>query len=133
VIKKIHHVAIAVNNLEDALRFYRDTLGLSVHKIAIQEDQGVKAALVIIGDAEIELLEPLSPDTPVGKFLERRGEGLHHVTFQTDNVDKELTDLKAKGVEFIDQQPRQGLAGRICFIHPRSTKGVLVELAQPPE
>jgi methylmalonyl-CoA epimerase len=133
VIQKIHHVAIAVKSLDEALRFYRDTLGLSVHKQATQEDQGVKAALLTIGEAEIELLEPLGPDTPVGRFLERRGEGLHHITFQTDDVDKELADLKAKGVEFIDQEPRQGLAGRICFLHPRSTKGVLVELAQPPE
>ena len=133
MIQKIHHVAIAVKDLEEALRFYRDTLGLSVHKVATQEDQGVKAALVTIGEAEIELLEPLGPETPVGRFLERRGEGLHHITFQTDNVDRELEELKAKGVEFIDQQPRQGLAGRICFVHPRSTKGVLLELAQPQE
>ena len=133
MIQKIHHLSIAVKSLDEALRFYRDTLGLSVHKQAIQEDQGVRAALLTIGQNEIELLEPLGPDTPVGRFLERRGEGLHHMTFQTDDVDKELADLKAKGVEFIDQEPRQGLAGRICFLHPRSTKGVLVELAQPPE
>jgi methylmalonyl-CoA/ethylmalonyl-CoA epimerase len=133
MIQKIHHVAIAVRSLEDALRFYRDMLGLPVHKQAIQADQGVKAAVLTIGGSEIELLEPLGPDTPVGRFLERRGEGIHHICLQTDDIDKDLADLKAKGVEFIDQEPRQGLVGRICFLHPRSTKGVLVELAQPPE
>jgi len=133
VIQRIHHLAIAVKDLEEALRFYRDTLGLPVHKQAIQKDQGVKAAVLTIGESEIELLEPLGPDTPVGRFLERRGEGIHHICLQTDDIDKELADLKAKGVELIDQEPRQGLVGRICFLHPRSTKGVLVELAQPLE
>jgi methylmalonyl-CoA/ethylmalonyl-CoA epimerase len=133
VIQKIHHLAIAVKDLEEALRFYRDTLGLPVHEQAVREDQGVKAALLTIGESEIELLEPLGPDTPVGRFLERRGEGIHHICLQTDDIDKELADLKAKGVELIDQEPRQGLVGRICFLHPRATNGVLVELAQPPE
>jgi len=133
VIQKIHHLAIAVKDLEEALRFYRDTLGLPVHEQAVREDQGVKAALLTIGESEIELLEPLGPDTPVGRFLERRGEGIHHICLQTDDIDKELAELKAKGVELSDQEPRQGLVGRICFLHPRSTKGVLVELAQPPE
>jgi methylmalonyl-CoA epimerase len=133
VIQKIHHLAIAVKDLEDALRFYRDTLGLPVDEQAIREDQGVKAALLTIGESEIELLEALGPDTPVGRFLERRGEGIHHICLQTDDIDKELADLRAKGVELIDQEPRPGLVGRICFLHPRSTKGVLVELAQPPE
>jgi len=133
VIQRIHHLAIAVRSLEEALRFYRDTLGLPVHEQAVREDQGVKAALLTIGESEIELLEPLGPDTPVGRFLERRGEGIHHICLQTDDIDKELAELKAKGVELIDQEPRQGLAGRICFLHPRSTKGVLVELAQPSE
>jgi len=133
VIQKIHHVAIAVKDLDEALRFYRDTLGLSVHEQATLDDQGVKAALLTIGQGEIELLEPLGPDTPVGRFLERRGEGLHHICLQTDDIDKELASLKVQGVEFIDQEPRQGLVGRICFLHPRSTNGVLVELAQPPD
>ena len=133
MIHKIHHLAIAVKDLEEALRFYRDTLGLPVHEQAVREDQGVKAALLTIGESEIELLEPLGPDTPVGRFLERRGEGILHMCLHTDDFDKELADLKANGVELIDQEPRQGLVGRICFLHPRSTKGVLVELAQPPE
>jgi len=133
VIEKIHHVGVAVRNLEEALRFYRDVLGLPVHKQATVEEQGVKAALLTIGQSEIELLEPLGPETAVGRFLERRGEGLHHLCFQTDDIDAELADLKAKGVELVDQQPRLGLAGRICFLHPRASRGVLVELAQPVE
>ena len=131
MIQKIHHIGIAVKSLDEALRFYSETLGLVVHKQATVEQQGVKAALLTIGQSEIELLEPLGPETPVGRFLERRGEGLHHLCFQTDGIDQELSGLKAKGVELIDQEPRVGLAGRICFLHPRAMKGVLVELAEP--
>jgi len=133
MIEKVHHVGIAVRDLEAALRFYRDVLGLPVHKQAVVEEQGVKAALLTIGGGEIELLEPTGPDTPVGRFIARRGEGLHHVCFQTDDVARELEGLKAKGVELVDQQPRRGLAGLICFLHPRAHHGVLVELAQPVE
>jgi len=131
MIQKIHHVGIAVKSLEEALRFYSETLGLTVHKQATVEQQGVKAVLITIGESEIELLEPLGPETPVGRFLERRGEGVHHVCLQTDGIDQELAGLKAKGVELIDHQPRIGLAGRIAFVHPRATNGVLVELAEP--
>jgi len=131
MIQKIHHIGIAVKSLDEALRFYGETLGLTVHKQAIVEQQGVKAALLTIGESEIELLEPLGPETPIGRFLERRGEGLHHLCFQTDGIDGELAGLKAKGIELIDQEPRIGLAGRICFLHPRAMKGVLVELAEP--
>ncbi len=133
MIQKVHHVGIAVRDLEAALHFYRDLLGLPVHKQAVVEEQGVKAALLTIGQSEIELLEPTGPDTPVGRFIARRGEGLHHICFQTDDVARELEGLKAKGVELVDQQPRRGLAGLICFLHPRAHHGVLVELAQPTE
>jgi len=131
MIEKIHHIGIAVHSLDDALTFYRETLGLHVHASAEIADQGVKAALLTIGRSEIELLQPLSPDSPVGKFLERKGEGLHHICFQTPNVDAELDALKQKGVELVDQKPRRGLAGMICFLNPKASKGVLVELATP--
>ena len=131
MIEKIHHIGIAVHSLDEALKFYRDTLELHVHAEAQIEDQGVKAALLTIGQSEIELLQPLSADSPVGKFLERKGEGLHHICFQTPNVDAELAELKQKGVELVDQQPRRGIAGMICFLHPKASKGVLVELATP--
>jgi len=133
MIEKIHHVGIAVHNLDEALKFYRDTLGLRVHASATVEDQGVKAALLTIGQSEIELLEPLSPESAVGRFLQRKGEGLHHICFQTPDVDSELEGLKQKGVELVDQEPRKGLAGMICFLHPRASRGVLTELATPIE
>ncbi len=131
MIEKIHHVGIAVHSLDEALKFYRDTLGLHVHVSAEVQDQGVKAALLTIGRSEIELLEPLSAESAVGRFLERKGEGLHHICFQTPDVDAELEGLKRKGVELVDQKPRRGLAGMICFLHPKASSGVLVELATP--
>ena len=131
MIEKIHHVGIAVHSLDDALKFYRDTLGLHVHAQDTIEDQGVRAALLTIGQSEIELLEPTRPDAGVARFLERKGEGLHHICFQTEDVDGDLEALKAKGVELVDQKSRPGLAGMICFLHPKASRGVLVELATP--
>ena len=131
MLRKIHHVGIVVRNLEDAYTFYRDTLGLHVHKEAVVHDQGVKAALLTIGNSEIELLEPINESGGVAKFLERRGEGLHHICFETDDVGAELAATRAKGIEVIDRAPRKGLAGMICFLHPKANHGVLVEYAQP--
>lgn len=131
MIKKIHHIGIVVRDIEDAFKFYRDTLGLPVHKMDTVVDQDVKAALLTLGHSEIELLEPLSTTSGIGRFLERRGEGMHHLCFETDDVAAELERVKAQGVEVIDQAPRKGLAGMICFLHPRATHGVLVEFAQP--
>ncbi len=131
MLKKIHHVGIVVRDIEAAYAFYRDTLGLPVHKQDILPDQGVKAALLTIGTSEIELLEPIDTQSGVARFLERKGEGLHHVCFETDDVTQELEDAKAKGITVIDQHPRPGLAGMICFLHPKSNHGVLVEYAQP--
>jgi methylmalonyl-CoA/ethylmalonyl-CoA epimerase len=133
MLRKIHHVGIVVRNLEEAYAFYRDTLGLPVHKTAVVEDQGVKAALLTIGNSEIELLEPINLNGGIAKFLERRGEGLHHICFETDDVAAELAATKAKGIDLIDQTPRKGLAGMICFLHPRANHGVLVEYAQPTD
>jgi len=131
MLRKIHHVGIVVRNLDDAYKFYRDTLGLHVHKEAVVEDQGVRAALLTIGNSEIELLEPINQSGGVAKFLERRGEGLHHICYETNDVKAELTAAKAKGIELIDHVPRKGLAGMICFLHPRANCGVLTEYAQP--
>jgi methylmalonyl-CoA epimerase len=133
MIDKIHHVGIAVHSVDEALKFYRDVLGLHVHAMDNVEDQGVRAALLTIGESEIELLEPTSPEANMAKFLERRGEGLHHICFQTADVDGDLETLKAKGVELVDQKSRGGLAGMICFLHPKASRGVLVELATPME
>ena len=131
MLDKIHHVGIVVRSLEEAYGFYRDVLGLHVHKTAEVKDQGVRAALLTCGHSEIELLEPIDPSGTVARFLERRGEGLHHVCFQSDDVEGDLAAARAKGMPLIDEKPRLGLAGRICFLHPKATAGVLVEYAQP--
>jgi methylmalonyl-CoA/ethylmalonyl-CoA epimerase len=131
MLKKIHHVGVVVPNLDQAMVLWRDVLGLHLTKSAVIQDQGVRAALLLAGESEIELLEPLNPDNGVGKFLARRGGGLHHVCFETDDVTRELDGARAKGIQLIDQKPRPGLAGMICFLHPKATRGVLVEYAQP--
>lgn len=131
MLKKIHHIGIVVRSLDEAYAFYRDTLGLPVHKEATVEDQGVRAALLTIGDSEIELLEPINENGGVAKFLEKRGEGLHHICFETDDVDAELEATIQKGIAVIDKKPRVGLAGMICFLHPKANHGVLIEYAQP--
>jgi methylmalonyl-CoA/ethylmalonyl-CoA epimerase len=133
MLKRIHHVGVVVANLESGLRFWRDTLGLHFTKSATIEEQGVRAALLKVGDSEIELLEPLNPENGVGRFLARRGGGLHHLCFETDDVARELDGARTKGIQLLDQKPRRGLAGMICFLHPKATRGVLVEYAQPFE
>jgi len=131
MLRKIHHVGIVVADLEKAMSFWSDLLGLVVVKTAVVQDQGVKAALLKAGESEIELLEPIVAESGVGKFLARRGGGLHHLCFETEDIDGELSRARAKGIQLIDQQPRPGLAGMICFLHPKATRGVLVEYAQP--
>ncbi|MHB8377148.1 MAG: methylmalonyl-CoA epimerase [Dehalococcoidia bacterium] len=131
MIKKVHHVGVVVRDIEQALGFYRDTLGLPVHKIETMQDQGVRAALLTLGDSEIELLQPVVADNGVARYLERRGEGLHHVCFEVDDVDRDLRALKSMQVELVDQEPRIGIAGRICFLHPSAMDGTLVELCEP--
>jgi methylmalonyl-CoA/ethylmalonyl-CoA epimerase len=133
MLKKIHHVGVVVPDLAQAMKFWCNLLGLRLTKSATVQDQGVKAALLQAGASEIELLEPLNPDNGVGKFLARRGGGLHHVCFETEDVERELAAARAKGIQLIDQKPRPGLAGMICFLHPKATRGVLVEYAQPFE
>ena len=128
---RVHHVAIVVRSLEQALSVYRDVLGLPVGKRATVADQGVHAALLPMGDGEIELLEPADPAGGVARFVERKGEGLHHLCFETPDVAAALARAKAAGLPLIDQSPRPGLAGMIAFLHPRASHGVLVELAQP--
>lgn len=133
MIEKVHHVGVVVRDMDQAMRFYRDTLGLPVRKVETIQEQGVRAALLTLGDCEIELLEPVVPDTGIARYLERKGEGLHHVCFQVGDVERDLLDLKEKGTELIDQQTRIGIAGRICFLHPTAMGGTLVELCQPLE
>src|SRR6185295_1746606 len=131
MVTSIHHVGIAVKSLEQAYGFWRDTLGLPLVREATVKEQGVRAALLAAGASEIELLEPLAPETPIGRFLTKRGEGLHHICFKTADVAGDLSALKSKSVALLDTAPRDGLAGRIGFLHPKACHGVLVELATP--
>ena len=128
---RILHVSIAVRSLEQALPFYRDVLGLPVGEEATVADQGVRAGLLSMQDGEIELLEPADPAGGVARFLERRGEGLHHLCLETPDVAAALAHAKAVDLLLIDQSSRPGLAGMIAFLHPKASHGVLVELAQP--
>lgn len=131
MLTSVHHVGVVVRDIEQATRFWRDTLGLHLHKLEIIDEQGVKAALLTVGDSEIELLEPTVTDNGVARYLERKGEGLHHICFHSTDVERDLADLTAKGTEMIDQQTRIGIAGRICFLHPSAMDGALIELCQP--
>jgi methylmalonyl-CoA/ethylmalonyl-CoA epimerase len=129
-IKKIDHIAIVVESLEDALGVYRDALGMTVTDVREMPEQDVKMAFLPTGDSEIELLEPMHEDSGIGKYLAKRGEGLHHVCLEVDDIDATLADLKAKGAQLIDETPKRGAYGRIAFIHPKGAHGVLVELVQ---
>lgn len=132
MIDHIHHVGIVVHSADDALGFFRDTLGLQVTEDRVVDEQGVRGVLLALGENEIELLEPTRDDTGVARFLESRGQTLHHICFSTDNILDELQRLKDLDVELVDQEPRDGLAGKIAFLHPKAMHGVLIELAQPP-
>jgi methylmalonyl-CoA/ethylmalonyl-CoA epimerase len=129
---RLHHVGLVVRRLEDGLALWRDVFGLRVSAEATVQDQGVKAALLPIGRSEIELLEPINPNGGVAKFLEKRGEGLHHLCLETPDVGADLAAARAAGFPLLDEAPRKGLAGMICFLHPKGTRGVLTEFATPP-
>jgi len=132
MIDRIHHVGVVVHDADAALGFFRDVMGLAVTEDRVVEEQGVRGVLLQLGENEIELLQPTRNDTGVARFLESRGQTLHHICFNTDDVVGELARLKQAGVELIDQEPRDGLAGRIAFVHPKSAHGVLIEFAQSP-
>ncbi|MDE3154674.1 MAG: methylmalonyl-CoA epimerase [Acidobacteriota bacterium] len=127
----IDHVGIAVRDLSEALGFYRDALGLEIEDSEEVASQRVRAHFVAAGPATLELLEATSSDSPIAKFLDKRGPGLHHITLRVDDIRAALADLQARGVRLIDHEPRPGAEGaQVAFIHPSSTHGVLVELKQ---
>ncbi|GEM_PF-68251 len=132
MIKGLDHVAIAVKDLDETLKFYLDTFGFNGNEVEHEtvEEQGVKACLIPLGNCYLELLEPLGPETTVGRFIAREGEKLHHICFESDDVQAELTRVANLGLDLIDKTPRRGLAGMIGFLHPRSTRGILIELVQ---
>ncbi len=134
MLQKIHHLGYAVEDLEAASRLYRERFGARLEEPEMVADQGVRTAMFRVGESRIELLEPTGPDTPVGKFLAKRGEGLHHVAFQVEDIEATLGELGRVGVELIDEEPRVGAGGaRMAFVHPRSVHGVLTELVEPQD
>jgi methylmalonyl-CoA epimerase len=133
-IKNIDHIGIAVNNIQESLSFWQASLGIEPQGTEEVPQQKLRTAFLPVGDTEIELLESTSPDSSVAKFLEKHGEGLHHIAIRVDDIDVALAELKAKGVKLIDETPRNGAGGsRIAFVHPRSTHGVLLELCERKE
>ena len=128
---KLHHVGIAVADLDQSIRLYASALGAGAVHRASSEQEGLEAAFIRLADGEIELMRPLREDSPVGKFLARRGPGLHHVAYAVGDIEKALDEARAAGIELIDAAPRVGMHGaRIAFLHPRSMGGVLTELVE---
>ena len=129
---RIDHVGVAVHEIEPALEIYRDRFELQVAHREVVAEQGVEALLLDVGENHVELLAPLGEDTPVGRFLAKQGPGLHHVAYQVADIEQTLAQLKAAGIELIDERPRTGIRGwRVAFMHPRSSAGVLTEIVQP--
>jgi methylmalonyl-CoA epimerase len=134
VLSRIDHIGVAVEELEPALELYRGALSLELVHREVVAEQGVEAVLLDVGENHVELLAPLGPDTPVGKFLARQGPGLHHVAYQVADIEATLAALSAAGMRLIDERPRTGIRdSRVAFLHPKSTGGVLTEIVQPAE
>jgi len=130
-ITHIEHIGIAVKSLEESIAYYEGILGLKCYAVEEVKEQRVKTAFFMVGQTKIELLESTDPEGPVGKFLEKKGEGVHHVAFATTNLEESLVEMEEKGVALIDKKPRKGAEGLdIAFLHPKSTHGVLTELCE---
>jgi methylmalonyl-CoA/ethylmalonyl-CoA epimerase len=131
VIQKIDHIGIAVSSLEAHIPFYKDVLKLEYRGMETVPDQKVRLALFRVGEVNLELLEPTAPDSPIAVFIEKRGEGVHHLAYQVDEIEAQIAGLQAAGVQMIDEKPRRGAHGsRIAFLHPRSSAKILTELTE---
>jgi methylmalonyl-CoA/ethylmalonyl-CoA epimerase len=127
----IEHIGIAVTNLQESIRYYQEVLGLKCYAIEEVKDQKVRTAFFMLGETKIELLESTDPEGPIGKFLEKKGEGVHHLAFAVEGIETALEELEQKGIKLIDKTPRKGAEGLdIAFLHPKSTQGVLTELCE---
>ena len=127
----VDHIGVAVKNIQESLKFWEGTLGVKCHGVEEVIEQKVKTAFLPIKDTEVELLEGTSEDSPISKFIEKKGEGIHHLAIRVDNLEEALGELKSKGVRLIDEKPRKGAGGAlIAFIHPAATGGILLELSQ---
>jgi len=134
MLKKINHIAIAVNNLEEAAKFYQNVLGLNLSGVEVVTTQKTKVGFFKIGESNIELVQPSKPDSPLVKFLETRGQGIHHICFEVDDIEAEIKTLLEKGATMVDQKPRPGAHNsKVAFIHPKSSNGVLIELCEFPK
>ena len=129
-VKYIDHVGVAVKDIRAALRLFQEVFGVPEADVTELPDQGVRATLIQVGETRLELLEPLTEDSPVGRFVQRRGEGLHHLAFNVSNIAEKLRALESRDIQLIDKEPREGLSGTIAFIHPGSVFGVLTELVE---
>ena len=131
MLTKINHIGIAVKSLDDSIPFYRDNLGMAFAGIEEVAEQKVRVAMLVVGESKIELLEPTSDDSPVAKFIEKNGAGVHHIAYEVADVEAAIVKLRADGARMIDEKPRNGAHGtRIAFIHPKSSNGVLTEICQ---
>ncbi|MGH2975464.1 MAG: methylmalonyl-CoA epimerase [Solirubrobacterales bacterium] len=131
---RIDHIGVAVEDIEAAIGLYEESFGMELGLRETVEEQGVEAALMNVGESHVELMAPTAPDTPVGKFLAKRGAGLHHVAYAVDDIDSTLERIAAAGIELIDAKARLGIGGsRVAFLEPRSTGRVLIEIVEPPE
>lgn len=131
MIKKIEHLGIAVENIAESLKVYEKLLGTSCYKVEEVESEGVKTAFLQVGESKIELLEATNPSSPIAKFLSKKGKGIHHIAFDSSNIEEDIRRLKNEGFELIHQTPKEGADNKkIAFLHPKSTDGILVELCQ---
>jgi methylmalonyl-CoA epimerase len=131
MIKRVHHIGIAVSNLKESAALFEKVLGTRAHYHSALSQKVNEAAFKIGKGAEIDLLEPIGPESAVAKYLEKRGEGLHHIALEVDNINDELKAAEGKGIQLIDKEAREGVAGQIGFLHPKSLSGVMIELVQP--
>jgi methylmalonyl-CoA/ethylmalonyl-CoA epimerase len=134
MLKKINHVAVAVNNLEEAAKFYQTVLGLDLSGVEVVTAQKTKVGFFKIGESNIELVQPAEPDSPLVKYLETKGQGIHHICFEVDDVEAEVKGFLEKGATMVDQKPRPGAHNtKVAFVHPKSSSGVLIELCEFPK
>ena len=133
MLNRIYHLGYAVEDIEAASEFYRENFGAAPGEPEEVEEQGIVATMFRVGESQIELVQPTRPDSPVGRFLQKRGEGIHHVAFEVGDLEEALAELKRNGVELIDEEPRRGAGGmKIAFVHPQGAFGVLTELVELP-
>lgn len=134
MLKKINHIAIAVNNIEEAAKFYQEVMGLTLSGVEVVTAQKTRVGFFKIGESNIELVQPAEPDSPLTKFLETKGQGIHHLCFEVDDIEAEVKSFLEKGATMIDQKPRPGAHGtKVAFVHPKSSNGVLIELCELPK